>query len=250
MRHLRVPAARRTARSRRALAALFAAALGAGCSTSSHLAEPDPYDIAEGDYLTPKEYEELSKDDAIAYCQELAQEIDIQNDNRMLTEESIRETEAEANELRAGLAAAQAAIAAFEGGAPPESTAPPADGALPTTYRVVPGDWLSKIAQRREIYGNWREWRRIFDANRDRIRDPDLIYPDQVFTIPRDGGPSGSAAPATSGETHVVAPGETLRILAEQAYGTREEWEKIWEANRARIPDPHRIPVGLAVFVP
>ena len=25
---------------------------------------------------------------------------------------------------------------------------------------------------------------RIYEANRDRIRDPDLIYPGQVFTVP------------------------------------------------------------------
>jgi nucleoid-associated protein YgaU len=24
----------------------------------------------------------------------------------------------------------------------------------------------------------------VFEANRDRIRDPDLIYPGQVFTVP------------------------------------------------------------------
>ena len=51
-----------------------------------------------------------------------------------------------------------------------------------TTYTVVSGDTLSKIAKR--FYGNANQWNRIFEANRDLIKDPDLIYPDQVLRIP------------------------------------------------------------------
>ena len=43
-------------------------------------------------------------------------------------------------------------------------------------------DSVSKIA--REIYGNADEWQRIFEANRDRIEDPDLIEPGQKLKIP------------------------------------------------------------------
>ena len=52
------------------------------------------------------------------------------------------------------------------------------------TYTVVSGDSLSKIAQRR--YGAASKWRVIFEANRDQIKDPDLIHPGQVLTIPPD----------------------------------------------------------------
>jgi hypothetical protein len=52
------------------------------------------------------------------------------------------------------------------------------------TYTVEPGDSLSKIAQRR--YGAASKWRVIFEANRDKISDPDLIQPGQVLTIPGD----------------------------------------------------------------
>ena len=52
------------------------------------------------------------------------------------------------------------------------------------TYTVVPGDSLSRIAQRR--YGAASKWRVIFEANRDQIKDPDLIHPGQVLTIPQD----------------------------------------------------------------
>ncbi|HJS43631.1 MAG TPA: LysM peptidoglycan-binding domain-containing protein [Gemmatimonadales bacterium] len=50
------------------------------------------------------------------------------------------------------------------------------------TYVVVKGDSLSAIAQR--VYGDTKEWRRIYDANRDIIRDPDLIYPGQTLRLP------------------------------------------------------------------
>jgi nucleoid-associated protein YgaU len=62
------------------------------------------------------------------------------------------------------------------------STAPGAQ--RDRTYTVVKGDSLSKIAKRE--YGNANGWRRIFDANRDQITDPDLIHPGQVLRIPQE----------------------------------------------------------------
>ena len=49
-------------------------------------------------------------------------------------------------------------------------------------YVVVAGDSLSKIAKRE--YGNAKEWNRIFEANRDILKDPDKIYPGQKLKIP------------------------------------------------------------------
>lgn len=51
------------------------------------------------------------------------------------------------------------------------------------TYVVVSGDSLSKIAKRH--YGDMNQWRRIFEANRDQISNPDLIHPGQKLKIPR-----------------------------------------------------------------
>lgn len=50
------------------------------------------------------------------------------------------------------------------------------------SYTVQPGDSLSAIARRE--YGNANEWRRIFEANRDQIENPDLIHPGQELRIP------------------------------------------------------------------
>jgi tetratricopeptide (TPR) repeat protein len=58
---------------------------------------------------------------------------------------------------------------------------PPAD-ALPASVTVAPGDSLWSIANR--IYGNSDLYLLIYKANRDRIRDPDLIFPGMTLNIP------------------------------------------------------------------
>lgn len=62
------------------------------------------------------------------------------------------------------------------------SSAPVADD---RTYTVQSGDSLSKIAQRE--YGNASEWKKIYEANRGIISNPDLIHPGQVLTLPHHG---------------------------------------------------------------
>jgi nucleoid-associated protein YgaU len=50
-------------------------------------------------------------------------------------------------------------------------------------YTVVSGDTLSGIAQR--FYGDGTLFLRIFEANRDQISTPNLIFPGQVLRIPQ-----------------------------------------------------------------
>ena len=50
------------------------------------------------------------------------------------------------------------------------------------TITVQPGDSLSKIAKRE--YGDADKWHAIYEANRDKIKNPDLIHPGQVLTLP------------------------------------------------------------------
>jgi nucleoid-associated protein YgaU len=52
----------------------------------------------------------------------------------------------------------------------------------PRTHTVVKGDTLSKLAK--QYYGSAGQWRRIYEANKDTIENPDLIYPGQTFKIP------------------------------------------------------------------
>jgi cell envelope opacity-associated protein A len=50
------------------------------------------------------------------------------------------------------------------------------------TYTVKPGDTLSKISK--EFYGNTNDYMRIFNANKDQLKDPDHIKTGQQLKIP------------------------------------------------------------------
>jgi len=58
-----------------------------------------------------------------------------------------------------------------------------AAGGGPGTYTVQPGNSLWVIA--RKAYGNGTQYTVIFGANKEHIRDPNLIYPGQVITLPK-----------------------------------------------------------------
>jgi uncharacterized protein YidB (DUF937 family) len=64
------------------------------------------------------------------------------------------------------------------------STAPPPapPKVAERTYTVAAGDNLSKIAKK--MYGDANKWKKIFEANTDKLKNPDLIHPGQVLRIP------------------------------------------------------------------
>ncbi len=47
---------------------------------------------------------------------------------------------------------------------------------------VQPGNSLWRIARR--LYGDGFQYVQIYEANREQIRNPDLIYPGQIFGVP------------------------------------------------------------------
>jgi nucleoid-associated protein YgaU len=67
-----------------------------------------------------------------------------------------------------------------ESGSSSTAPSPKPSGGQP--YTVVKGDSLSKIAKR--FYGSAGEWKKIYEANKDAIKNPDLIHPGQTFRIP------------------------------------------------------------------
>ncbi len=86
-----------------------------------------------------------------------------------------------------------AAPAPPEAPPPPEAPAPPAptpvataEGGAGTRYIVVKGDTLWDISYKSLAYHDSFQWPLIFKANRDQIKDPDLIYPKQEFMIRHD----------------------------------------------------------------
>ena len=92
------------------------------------------------------------------------------------------EAEASANEAR------EAALAEAKG---EEEIAVEGEEVVEEAPRIyVVGTWerdrdcLWNIAKKRRFYGNPWKWKRIYRANQDKIKDPDLIYPKQRLTIP------------------------------------------------------------------
>jgi LysM repeat protein len=69
--------------------------------------------------------------------------------------------------------------------APPQAQAAAASANAQSstrTYKVQPGDTLSKISK--QFYGNANEYNKIFEANRDKLQNPDKIQVGQELVIP------------------------------------------------------------------
>lgn len=97
-------------------------------------------------------------------------------------------------------------------------------------YSVVRGDYLWKIAKRPNMYNDPYQWIRIYTFNRDQIKNPDLIYPDQKFKIHRQ---------VERGQ-YLVQRGDYLRKIAgmSSVYGDATQWKRIYDANRDVITGP------------
>jgi nucleoid-associated protein YgaU len=106
--------------------------------------------------------------------------------------------------------------------------------AVYSEYTVMRGDYLWKISGKQDIYGDPYQWMRIYSYNRDLIKDPDLIYPDQSFKIQREVGP----------DEYLVSKGDFLAKIAGGAamMGDPNMWRKLYEANKDIIgDDPSKI---------
>lgn len=104
---------------------------------------------------------------------------------------------------------------------------------IPPSYTVNRGDHLWGIAAKPDIYNDGYAWMRIYTSNKDQIQDPNLIYVDQVFMIPRVVGPN----------EHLVSKGENLSMIAGYAnvYGSSFKWNQLYESNKNTIEDPNLI---------
>lgn len=51
-----------------------------------------------------------------------------------------------------------------------------------TLYTVVKDDTLQKISKK--VYGSYSKWTKIYDANKDKIKNPNFVKPGIVIVIP------------------------------------------------------------------
>ena len=96
-------------------------------------------------------------------------------------------------------------------------------------YTVMSGDYLWRISGKSDVYSDPYQWIRIYSYNRDQIKDPDLIYPDQIFKIQREVGP----------DEYLVKKGDFLYGIAgnEDMFGDPTKWTEIYEANKDVVGD-------------
>jgi len=110
------------------------------------------------------------------------------------------------------------------------------------TYTVIRGDYLWKIAGKPDIYADPYQWMRIYSFNREEIRNPDLIFPAQIFKIHK----------VVERGQYLVNRGDFLRKIAglPEVYNDPFQWKKIYEANNSIIEDPNLIYPHTVLFIP
>lgn len=119
--------------------------------------------------------EKLSKEEAEEMIEAYKQRLEDCNARLAEQENMLKPLEDRLADLNAKLAALEDEIAELK-------------SRMKSTYTVKEGDWLSKLAEYPEVYGkgNYAWWPKIYKANKDKIKNADLIYPGQVLIVPRD----------------------------------------------------------------
>lgn len=111
------------------------------------------------------------------------------------------------------------------------------------TYTIQRGDTLMKIAF--EHYGDLYQWRRIYEANRDQLADPNFLRVGTVIKVEKAQVP---VSITRNGEKYMVKPGDTLGTISKDVYGTSGRWKDIWKNNPEMIRNPNKIYHGFHVY--
>ena len=76
-----------------------------------------------------------------------------------------------------------------------------------TVLFIEKDDYLKKIAK--QTYGDEEKWEIIYEANKEQIKNPNLIYVGQVLTIPDLDNAAVESAPITEPVETVTSKAET-----------------------------------------
>jgi putative chitinase len=134
------------------------------------------------------------------------------------------------------------------GGAAPAPAPAPAPSA-PASYTVQGGDTLYKVAAK--TLGNGDRWQEVFNANRDQISNPNLIYPGMTLKIPGGTAVHNPApAPAPSGNLNFPLNADQIAAaIGAPAANVRQYWPMIASAlAQAGITDRAGVIAALATI--
>ena len=198
-------------------------------------------DVSRGQFYTEEEYQKLSGKEREAYCASLASEKDKQQSLLGQAQSKLDQEQAAIDDLKAQLKKVDSELDPLESEVARLEREISELEALPTEWTVRKGESLYRISGYEEIYSDPVRWPRIYRANRDRIEDPNLIFPGWLLKIPR-GVPG----------THVVVEGEYLGKIAGywEIYDDWRQWPKIYEANKDQIKDADIIWPGWELDIP
>ncbi len=130
-------------------------------------------------------------------------------------------------------------------------------------HKVVSSDNLVELSKK--YYGDGTKWRRIHEANKNKIPNPNNLYiglelliPDITVLEKRDddrfyenlSGREPDEEVFTTTGTHIVRHGDTLFSIARRYYGDTAMWDKIYDANEDTIVHKRLLEVGQTLIIP
>lgn len=110
-------------------------------------------------------------------------------------------------------------------------------------YRIQRGDTLMKIAF--NVYGDIDQWKTIYALNKDALQSANALVVGSALKYDR---PNGEPNIEKNGEPYLIKKGDTLGTIADDVYGKKSKWKKIYENNRSLIKDPNRIYAGFYLY--
>jgi nucleoid-associated protein YgaU len=122
---------------------------------------------------------------------------------------------------------------------------------LPADYTVHVGDSLAAIAL--GCYGDETKATILVEANPVlKARVGQQLQVGLTLHIPTANEDAAVARnfPTQFPARYVTQPGDSLTFIAERCYGSKEEWRRIFEANRDILKEPTLLPVEVTILLP
>ncbi len=105
-------------------------------------------------------------------------------------------------------------------------------------YTVKPGDTLRSIAKK--YFGSGDKWQQVYGINQDVVPASKKLKAGTKLVLP---------VPVCC-TIYAVKAGNTLESIAKKFYGDSSKWEKVYNANKNKIPSSKKLKAGTSLFIP